>query len=271
MSEIVNPLKILFGLFSNRVLINQLAKREITSRYKGTYLGVIWSYLYPLLMLSVYTFVFSEIFQSRWSSGVNNKVEFAMVLFCGLTTFNVFSEVLTKSPTLITQNVNYVKKVVFPLEVLPVVSVLASLFNALISYIILIVGLYFFLGVLNWTIIFTPIVLMPLIIVTAGLSWFLASLGVFIRDMGQLLVILMQALMLLSPIFYPPTAIPESFRFLLNFNPLSYVIENMRKIMIWGELPNWQYLLTGTLISVIIFVCGYAWFQKTKVGFADVL
>jgi lipopolysaccharide transport system permease protein len=267
----LNPIKIFSDLWSKAELIKQFTNREINSRYKGTYLGILWSYLYPILMLVVYTYVFSEIFKAKWNAGSDNKIEFALVLFCGLATFNIFAEVLTKAPTLIINNVNYVKKIIFPLEIFPVISLLSSIVNALISYFILMVGLICFLGVFHWTFIFFPLVLIPLVLLTLGLGWFFASLGVFIRDIGQILIIAVQALMLLSPIFYPPTAIPKGFQFLLNINPISYVIENMRRVMVWGQLPQWDYLILGTLISSIICVCGYAWFQKTKSGFADVL
>lgn len=269
MSSISKSLK---RMFSYRSLINQFIKREIFERYKGSYLGIIWSFITPLLMLTIYTFVFSVVFQARWGSdGETSKVEFALILFTGLIVFNIFSEVISKSPSLITSNSNYVKKVVFPLEILPIVSLGSSLFHALISFVILIIGVFLALGTLSWTVILFPIVILPLLIVALGLSWFLASLGVYIRDVGQIIGVMIPALMFLSPIFYPVSSIPEDLRFLYYINPISYVVEDARRVVIWGELPHWEWFGYGLVIGIIVAILGYYWFKKTRKGFADVL
>ncbi|OAB37727.1 sugar ABC transporter permease [Paenibacillus macquariensis subsp. defensor] len=265
-------MKHIFMLFSqNKHLMNQLVKRDISQRYKGSYLGIVWSFVTPLCMLAIYTFFFGFVFNNRWgASASDNKFEFALVLFCGLIVFNFVSEVLTKSPNLMISNTNLVKKVVFPLEVLSVVLMRSAFVHTLISIAILVIGLIF-IGSIHWTIIFMPIVILPIILFTTGLSWFLSSLGVYVRDISQLIGLVMQALMFLSPIFYPISIIPANLRILYYFNPLTYVVEDMRRILMWGQVPDWKFTALGIFLGSVVFVLGFAWFRKTKGGFADVL
>ncbi len=191
-------------IFAQKSLISQFIIREISNRYKGSYLGIVWSFITPLIMLTIYTFVFSVIFQARWgTSGETNKVEFALLLFTGLVVFNVFSEVISRAPSLIIANSNYVKKVIFPLEILPIVTLGSALFQALISYVILILVMLILTGTFYWTAILFPIIILPLLLMILGLAWFLASLGVYIRDIGQVISIAIPALMFMSPIFLP--------------------------------------------------------------------
>ncbi|MES0857698.1 ABC transporter permease [Geobacillus sp. G4] len=266
----------LFGeirsLFLHRSLIMQFIKREVRSRYQGSYLGIVWSFITPLMMLMIYTFVFSVVFKARWgTSAGDNKVEFALLLFSGLIVFNIFSEVVSRAPMLITGNVNYVKKVVFPLEILPIVILGSSLFHLGINIVILIIAILIFTGKIYWTVILLPLVLLPICLFTLGLGWFLASLGVYIRDIGQVMSVVISALMFLSPIFYPISAIPKELQFLYYLNPISYVVEDMRRVMVWGQLPHWNWLIIGTLLGLIIAMLGFIWFKKTRGGFADVL
>jgi lipopolysaccharide transport system permease protein len=270
-TSIFNPLVIASGLWKNSELIKQFVKREVIGRYRGSYLGIFWSFLTPLFMLAVYTFVFSVVFESRWGTGSGSKLEFALVLFCGLTTFNIFAETVNRAPGLIVGNVNYVKKVIFPLEILPVVALGSAMVQALISLSLLLVALVFFMGVINWTIILIPLVLLPLILLSLGLGWFFASLGAYLRDVGHLIGIAVQVLMFMTPIFYSITSIPENLRWVFYLNPINNVVEDMRRVVIWGQLPNWQWLVLGTVIGGIVAVLGYAWFEKTRGGFADVL
>lgn len=261
------------SLWRNRQLIVQMTKREVIGRYKGSAMGLAWSFFNPVFMLAVYTFVFSEIFKSRWGGigGDDSKTQFAVVLFVGMIVLSLFSEVLNRAPSLILSNVNYVKKVVFPLEILPVIAMGATLFHSLISLGVLLAAFALFNGYLHWTAIFTPLVLLPLVILTLGLAWMLASLGVFLRDVGQTIGILTTVLMFLSPVFYPVTAVPERFRPFIMANPLTFIIEQARAVLIWGQLPNWSGLGIYTLAAAAIAWAGYAWFQKTRKGFADVL
>ncbi|MBW8457607.1 MAG: ABC transporter permease [Thiobacillus sp.] len=263
---------LLASLWRNRQLTLQMTKREVVGRYKGSAMGLLWSFLNPVFMLVVYTLVFSGVFKARWGVGEEEtKTQFAIVLFVGLIVHSLFAEVLNRAPGLILGNVNYVKKVVFPLDILPVISMGAALFHSLISLLVLLVAFVLFNGYLHWTVIFIPLVLSPLIILTLGLAWMLASLGVFLRDVGQTIGIVMTVMLFSSPVFYPITALPEAFRPWLMANPLTFIIEQARSVLIFGHLPNWTGLLVYSLVAIFIAWLGYAWFQKTRRGFANVL
>jgi len=265
-------LALVLSLWRNRQLIAQMTRREVAGRYKGSALGLAWSFFNPVFMLVVYTFVFSVVFKARWGVGVEEtKTQFAVVLFVGLIVHGLFAEVLNRAPGLILGNVNYVKKVVFPLEILPAVSMGAALFHSLVSLLVLFIAFVIFNGYLHWTAIFTPLVLLPLVIFTLGLAWILASLGVFIRDVGQTIGMLTTVVLFVSPVFFPVTALPERFRPWMMANPLTFIIEQAREVLIWGHLPNWAGLGLYTLVATAVAWAGYAWFQKTRKGFADVL
>ncbi|MCR8844848.1 ABC transporter permease [Paenibacillus sp. SC116] len=252
-------------------LIKQLTKRELLQRYQGSYLGMLWSFVTPLFMLMIYTYFFGFVFKTKWgASDSSSNLEFALILFCGLIVFNFFSEVVTKSPLLIVNNTNLVKKVVFPLQVLSIVQTQSALVHALISFVILLIGLLI-MGVFHWTIIFLPIAFLPIVLVSLGLSWILSALGVFIRDIAQLVGIIVQALMFLSPIFYPISIIPENLHFIYYLNPITYVVEDLRRILIWGQLPDWSFLSLGILLGLVTLLIGHICFKRTKGGFADVL
>ncbi len=241
-------------------------------RYKGSVMGLAWSFFNPVFMLVVYTFVFSVIFKSRWGvGGEESKTQFAVVLFVGMIVHGLFAEVLNRAPGLILSNVNYVKKVVFPLEILPVIAMGATLFHSLISLSVLLIAFVMFNGYLHWTAIFTPLVLLPLVILTLGLAWMLASLGVFLRDVGQTIGIITTVLLFLSPVFYPASALPEKYQNWLFLNPLTFFIEEARNVLIWGKIPDWAGWGISFLASLAIAWLGFAWFQKTRKGFADVL
>ncbi|MDO8370144.1 MAG: ABC transporter permease [Candidatus Nitrotoga sp.] len=260
------------SLRRNHQLIVQMSKREVVGRYKGSAMGLLWSFLNPVFMLVVYTFVFSVVFKARWGVGEDEtKTQFAIVLFVGMIVHGLFAEVLNRAPSLILGNVNYVKKVVFPLDILPVISMGAALFHSLISLLVLLVAFVIFNGYLHWTVIFIPLVLLPFVILTLGLAWMLASLGVFLRDVGQTIGIVMTVTLFASPVFYPITALPEAFRPWLMANPLTFIIEQARSVLIFGHLPNWTGLLVYSLVAMFIAWLGYAWFQKTRRGFANVL
>lgn len=260
------------SLWTNRQLIVQMTKRDVIGRYRGSALGLAWSFFNPIVMLTVYTFVFAVVFKARWGTGgEENKGQFALVLFTGMIVHALFAEVVNRAPTLILGNTNYVKKVVFPLEILPVITMGAALFHTMVSLTVLIAAFLLLNGFLHWTVILAPLVMLPLIVLTVGVAWFLASLGVFLRDVGQTVGIITAVLLFMSPVFYPISAIPERIRPWLMANPLTFIIEQVREVVIWGRLPNWLglglYLVGATLIAW----GAYAWFQKTRKGFADVL
>ncbi|WP_370661745.1 ABC transporter permease [Candidatus Pantoea formicae] len=264
---------LLRSIIANRHLIYQMTKREITGRYRGSFMGVLWSFINPVLMLTVYTFVFSVVFKARWGTGSvsESKSDFAIILFVGLIVHTLFAETLMRAPTLILGNVNYVKKVIFPLETLSVTSIASVLFHSIISLIVLLSAFFIFNGFIHWTVIFIPLVFFPLIIVSVGLSWFLSSLGVFIRDVGQTIAILTMILMFLSPIFYPVSALPEKFQHVIILNPLTFIIEQSRNVIIWGKMPDFTGLALYSIAALCLMWLCFFWFQKTRKGFADVL
>lgn len=259
------------SLLRNRHLIRQMAVREIVAKYKGSFLGALWTVLTPILMLSVYTLVFSVIFKSRWAGGTGSKTEFATLMFAGLIVFNFFAEVVNRAPRLILDNPNYVKKVVFPLESLTWVCLATALFNAAISLCVLLVFSVFLNGTLPWTIVLFPVLLMPLVLFAAGITWFLSSLGVFLRDVSQAVGILVSVLMFLSPVFYPSEALPPKIRLLAQLNPLAFYIENTRDLLIWGRLDAMSAYPYHLVVSVIVAVAGLYWFRRTRHAFADVM
>jgi lipopolysaccharide transport system permease protein len=258
------------NLWMNRELTWLLTKREVIGRYRGSFLGLFWSLANPILMLLVYTFVFGVIFRPQWS-GVSSKTEFAIVLFAGLIVFNFFSECVTKAPNLIFLNANYVKKVVFPLEILSWVNMGAALFHVFMNLVVLFLFYFVIHFSLNWTSVLLPFVLFPFILITLGLSWFLASFGVYVRDAGYAMQILTMILMFLSPVFYPASAIPESVRFIIYLNPLAFIIEQTRSVLIWGHTPNWIGLGIYLIIGFLTAWFGFIWFKRTRKGFADVI
>lgn len=259
------------SLWRNRGLITALTKREVIGRYRGSFMGILWSFFNPVFMLAVYTFVFSVVFKARWSGGSESRVEFALVLFAGMIVFNLFSECINRAPGLILANVNYVKKVVFPLEILPFVSLGAATFHLLISTVVWLLFYLLFFGVPHPTVLLFPLVLLPLVLFTLGVSWMLASLGVYLRDVGQVVGVLTTALLFLSPIFYPVTALPAEYQTLLHLNPLTSIIEQTRHVLVWGRLPNAAFWVVATIVGGAIAWLGFVWFQKTRKGFADVL
>jgi lipopolysaccharide transport system permease protein len=267
-----NPLQIASHLWRYRDLIQQLTWREVIGRYKGSFLGLGWSLIQPLIMLGVYTFVFSVIFKARWGiEPEEGKAAFALTLFIGLITFSLFSDVVNSAPTLILSHINYVKKVVFPLEILILVKFLSVLINALFSLVVLVLGILFVSGFIPWTALLLPLVWLPMMMFSLGWGYFLASLGVFVRDLGPNIPILTTVLFFLSPIFYPISAVPEKFRIFCQINPIAIFVEDSRRVMLWGMLPDWPYFLSGLVLSTIILVLGFYWFMRSKKTFIDVM
>lgn len=268
-----NPLLGFRIVFSNRDLLIQMLKRSIALRYRGSVLGFIWSFAHPLMMLSVYTFVFGIVFKARWGieGFADNRAAFPLIMFCGMTVFNIFSESVNTCSSIIVNNPSYVKRVVFPLELLPICNVLTSFIFGVAWFLLLFIGVFFFLGQLSWTMLLLPITIVPLLFFSAGISFFVASLGVYLRDIPQLVAIITQILFFMTPIFYPVTVVPENLQWLLNINPLSSVVEQTRQLFLYGQMPSWRLCLGIFLLSLLFFQLGLAWFAKTKKGFADVL
>lgn len=266
-----SPFHLIHSLWQHRQLIIDLAKRDALGKYKGSKLGVLWSLLTPIFMLTIYTFVFSEIFQTRWTSGSTSKTEFAIVLFTGLIMFNFFAETVSRAPSLILGNVNFVKKIVFPLEILACVNLLSAMFHMFVSLLVLLVFQLIASGHVPYTFFIMPLIILPLALFCLGITWFLSAIGVFLRDVGQTIGIFITGLMFLSPIFFPLSSIPIRWQNVAKLNLLVFPIEQARNVQIWGVIPNWQDWMVYTLIAFSITWLGFVFFQKTRRGFADVL
>lgn len=267
----ISPVEMFASFWRNRELLFASAKREVLGRYRGSMLGLLWSFFNPLFMLAVYTFVFSVVFKARWNTGSDSKTEFALVLFSGLIIYNLFAECISRAPSLVLNNPNYVRKIVFPLEILPAITLLSALFHTLISLGVWLMAHVVFFGFPHITVLYLPLVILPFILFIMGLSWALASLGVFLRDVSQFIGTITTILLFMSPIFYPASALPEGFRQWLYLNPLTPVIEQARDVLFWGKQPDMALLGTYWIASIIVAWLGFAWFQKTRKGFADVL
>lgn len=267
----ISPRELAASFWRNRELTKALIQREVIGRYRGSALGILWSFFHPMFMLAVYTFVFSVVFKARWGGGSDSKAEFALVLFAGLIVFNLFAECVNRAPGLILSNVNYVKKVLFPLEILPWVAMGSALFHGFISVIVWIAFYSILFGIPQGSTLLLPIIILPLVMLTMGISWFFAALGVYLRDVSQVTTILTTVLMFLSPIFYPASALPDEVQFFLLLNPLAPALEQVRGILVWGNLPSFEAWASYLAGSALVAWLGFAWFQKTRKGFADVL
>ena len=270
----LNPVALFSTLWRHRHLMRQITARELTKRYRGSYLGILWSFIIPLLMMAVYTFIFSVVFKTRGRSAATPEAsmgEFAITLFTGLTAFYVFSEVVTSAPALILSVPNYVKKVVFPLEILPVVSTASAVINSFISAGLVVIGSLLLLHKISATLWLLPLAYLPLIFLTLGMAWFLASLGVYIRDVALFIGVVVQILFFMTPIFYPISAVPVAIRPILQLNPLATIIKGFRQVLLWGEPLHWGAWIAWTAGTFVFALFGYAWFASTKKGFADVM
>lgn len=259
-------------LNNQRELWWRLTEREVLGRYRGSALGLGWSFITPLVMLAVYTFVFSQVFKARWG-GLEEAgpLGFAVNLFSGLIVFNLFSECASRAPGLIVANQNYVKKVVFPLEILACVAVGSALFHALTSLVILLIFELIAFNQLPFTLLWLPIVWIPLVLGSLTCAWILSATGVFIRDIGQLVIVGLNMLMFLSPIFFPVSALPEKLQFILQLNPLAQVIEQTRRVAVQGLNPDPSYIIIGIGITLVACELSFRSFMKAKKAFADVL
>lgn len=256
----------------NRNLLFQLIKRNVSSRYKGHSLGMLWTVVQPLIMLVVYTFVFSVVFKAKWGGSITeSQGSYAILMFCGMTLFNLFSESVNASCQLIINNPNYVKKIIFPLEVLPVAQVLST-FTIGCGWIgLLFLGVIVVCNGLSWTALFFPLLLIPIFFFTLGLSYLVSSVTVYLRDVQYFVAVILQILFFLTPIFYPIEAVPSNFRVFLKLNPLTSIIENARGVLVYEQILNFEDYFSSVFISFIVFYLGFVWFNKTKKGFADVL
>lgn len=254
-------------------LLWQLFKRDIAARYRGSLLGVLWALLNPLAMLAIYTFVFGVVFKAKWGTtpGGETQAHFAVVLYSGLMLHGLLAEALSRSTTIILHHQNYVKKVVFPLEILPMMVVLSAGFMFVIQWALLFTAMVLLGSTLHATIFYAPLVLVPLLMLCLGIAWAMAALGVYIRDIAHVTGLIVTLLMFLSPIFYPISALPEEFHKYLYLNPLTLIIEQFRAVMIYGHSPNLQTLSLYGLCAAGFMVISFTFFVKTRKGFNDIL
>lgn len=270
--QLLNPLLLFKTVQAHRSLISHLARRQMAARYRGSALGYFWSLTHPLLMLGVYTFVFGVVFKARWGTNMDDGTgSFAVIMFCGMAVFNIFSETVNGSAACVIGNPNFVKKVVFPLEILPLAQLLATTILGMIWF-ALVLGGALVLGMhISWTVVLLPFLLVPLMLCSLGVAYFVAATTVYFRDMPHLTGIAIQILFFLTPIFYPVSMVPEKLRIVLQFNPLSAIVTQTREILLFGRMPSWEACALLWILSLVICQLGLAWFLKTKKGFADVL
>lgn len=270
--RLIDPLSPYRALARNFGLVVQMAKRDVAQRYRGSFMGMFWTFFYPLLMLAIYTFVFGVIFKSRWNAQVDNPIDYSMILFCGLNISTMFSECATKASTLIVDNANFVKKVVFPLESFSWSVLGAALFHLFISTLALFAIELIAIHRIPWTVIYFPLVIVVFLPFVAGSVWLLASLGVFFRDLKQAIVVITTAMMFLSPILYPLSLVHSRLlKIVLYMNPLTVIAMASQNVLFLGEPPRWGHLAPYALLSCLFAWVSFVWFQRTRKGFADVV
>jgi lipopolysaccharide transport system permease protein len=260
----------LWQLPSRAELIYSFSKRELLGRYKGSALGIAWAVLTPVVTIAIFTFIFAGIFGARFGAN-NSHWEYALYLFCGVLPWSMFQESVQQSANTILAHSNLVKRVVFPLEALPAAQVFASLGNQLFATVALLIATLIIRQRLELTGLWLPVLLIPQLLFALGAAWLIASLGVFLRDITQGVMLLLMAWMYLTPIIYPESMVPDHFRTFINLNPFTSLIRSYRRILLDGSAPDWHGLLYFTLVALVIFLFGYWWFARTRKSFADVV
>ncbi len=270
--QFASPVTILRGVRKHRSVIKQFLWKEVIGRYKGTYLGLFWSLLNPLVSLAVYTLVFGVILKTKFDPASEvGTAAYALHLFCGIIVFNIFAGVASRAPFCVVDQPNLVKKVLFPLEILPIAILGGSLANAGFGLLILLATMLLYSGGIPATAFLFPLALLPLCALSLGAGWFLASLGVFIRDVGQAMGLVLQLLFFASPVIYPLSAAPQAFQWLLRLNPLTTILEESRHTLLMGQTLHWEWWCAIMIVSLGIMQFGYIWFMKSKRVFADLL
>lgn len=254
-----------------RDLISQLVRREFQSRFRGATLGVLWAVITPLITVLVFAFVFGVVFQAKWGGTQPTTENFVIIVLVGMAVHGILAEALGRAPGAIVSQPAYVKKVVFPLEILPIVVTVNAVLNAAITLLVVLVASAVMNRGLDPTVLLLPIVLLPYIVLIAGVVLFVSAIGVYIRDMTQIVSMVTMLALFLAPIFYPITAVPEQYRYLLYLNPLTFIVEQARLVALFGGMPDWPGLGIYAAAAVLVAWLGYCWFQKARNGFADVI
>jgi lipopolysaccharide transport system permease protein len=251
-------------------LIVSLARRDLVARYKGSLLGIIWALLTPVVMITIFTFIFAEIFGARFGTS-SSPWDYALYLFCGLLPWTMFQESVQQSATVIVSHANLVKRVVFPLETLPLALTLTSLTNQLFGTLALLIAIIVVRHELHASLVWLPVLLIPQLVLTLGAAWLIAALGVFLRDTAQGIALLLMAWMFLTPIIYPESAVPQRYRAFINVNPFTSLVRNYRRTLLEGTAPHWPSLAYFCVCALVLFGFGYWWFAKSRRHFADVI
>ena len=249
-----------------------MVHRDFDARFRGTALGRVWAAIAPFLMLIVYTIVFGLLIQPKWQDDISDKLIIPLIYYSGLVVFQFFMDVMSRAPTIIHENHVYVKKVVFPVEIFAWTIVGSGFIRFVINFVSLLVFVIV-LRKLSFTgVLFMPLFIVPLAILSAGLVWFLAGLGAYVRDVAHVVMVISPVMMFVSPVFYPLSAIPEPARTILCvFNPLSVPTEALREALFEGAFHNWPGLAAYWLVALAVAVLGYRFFMRVRPGFADVL
>lgn len=270
---LLNPALLAATLWRHRDLIRQFGLRYFHQRYRGTHLGMVWALLFPLMLLLIYTVVFSAVLSARFEVvGEEPRSHYAVLLFCGITVYTIFSEIVVRSCSLVIENPSYVKKVVFPIEILPVAQAYATLLFSLFGIALVGIATILVFGRVPWTAFLYPLVLFPLLPLALGLGWFFASLSVFLRDVGNFVTIVVSSMLIfLTPVFFSMDHLPEEWRAVAAWNPLAPIVDGARKVLVIGVQPDWRSLGIVLIVGLVAAQLGFAWFMKSKRGFADVL
>jgi lipopolysaccharide transport system permease protein len=258
-------------IVSYKDLVSQLVRREFSTRYRGSMLGVLWAVVNPILTVLIFSFLFEIIFKARWGSEPNSPGDFAIIALVGMVVHGIFAESLGQAPNVILGRSSYVKRVVFPLEILPIVTVATALLNAAAAMTVVLAAYAILNGGIPLTVLLLPLVLVPFIFLVGGVVLFVSAVGVYLRDLSQIVNFLTMATLFLAPVFYPVSAVPENYRFLLYLNPLTFTIEQAREVALFGHLPDWSGLTIYSVIAFAFAWAGFWWFQRARKGFADVI
>lgn len=268
--EIVNLPGLLRNLFSRREIIRILTWRDFAARFRGSAFGILWAIIQPLFMMVVYTLVFSVFLKIRFGSS-DSPYTFAVYLLCGLLPWNTFAEGLSGSTDLIRKNANLVKRVVFPLEILPLNLTLVSVIQQLIGFVLLLPLAYIVSGQLGWALLFAPVILLFQILFVTGVNWIWSSISVFLPDLRQATILITMLLMFVTPIFYPEDLIPARFQWLITLNPIAQLVSMYRDVVMTAQMPALPEILGTGLACLVVFMFGYVWFMRTKMIFADIV
>lgn len=254
-----------------RSLTWELAKRDVLGRYRGASFGLLWSLISPFLLLCIYTFAFGSVMGGRWNQPGTTDAHFSIILFAGLIVHGFFSECLVRAPELVVSNPNFVKRVIFPLEILPWPMVFSALFHALMNVLVFLLLRFVLDRAFDWTFVMLPLVLLPLVVLGLGAAWFIAALSVYFRDLKQVVGLISTAMLFMSSALMPIESVPPAYRWVFEYNPLTFIIDQAREVMLWGRMPDWAGLGLYLAVATVVMFAGWAWFRATRKGFADVL